>query len=162
MSVMPDPPAPTFGEQLVSQARKWKGRKENPLGSNGDQGGPIDGWLAYVGCEPGVPWCSGYACSMVRDTREALKIPSLRFRKSAGALRLLALNEDLRTDDPQVGDLIIWDHGGGHGHVSIKTGPTTHIAGNTSADGKSRNGTEVAEHDYDPADPKIAGHIRVA
>jgi cell wall-associated NlpC family hydrolase len=89
-------------------------------------------------------------------------------RKSASAMHLLEYNQHLLTLDPKPGDLVIWDHGKGLGHVGILTG-TTHIngtltsidviAGNTSEDGKSRNGDRVAEH---PCTLElIAGYLRV-
>jgi cell wall-associated NlpC family hydrolase len=62
---------------------------------------------------------------------------------------------------PRPGDLVIFDHGHGLWHVAIVTGSGTSIAGNTSPNGKSRNGTGVFEHSYDPADPKIEGYVRI-
>ena len=145
---------------IVATARQYQGTVEDPPNSN--SGTLIDGWLAYVHQPPGVSWCSGFACSMVHESRVALGLPALQFKISASALHLLAINEALKTEDPQAGDLIIFDHGHGLGHVAIKTGPSTSIAGNTSPDGKSRQGTGVYEHAYDVNDPKIAGYIRVA
>lgn len=60
---------------------------------------------------------------MVHDARVGIGLDTLQFKKSASALRLLELNADLKTDDPQPGDLIVFDHGQGLGHVAIKTGP---------------------------------------
>lgn len=151
----------TLAEAIVAEARKYKGVVEQPPGSNSNSGPEIDQWLAFVHQPPGASYCAAFACSMVHDVRVGLWMDSLQFKKSASALHLLELNENLKTDDPQPGDLIIFDHGHGLGHVAIKTGPNTSIAGNTSPDGRSRQGTGVFEHEYDPADPRIAGYIRV-
>jgi hypothetical protein len=51
------------------------------------------------------------------------------------------------------------DHGHGLDHVAIVIRQGISIAGNTSPDGKSRNGSGVFEHEYDVSDPKIAGYI---
>lgn len=150
----------TLAEQIVASARAYEGVEEEPIGSN--SGPLIDHWLAFVGAKPGDAWCSAFACAVVHESRVLLGMHPLTFRVSAGALSLLSKNQTLVTTDPQSGDLIVWDHGQGKGHVSIKTGPDTHIAGNTSPDGKSRQGYGVFEHAYDPTDSKIAGYIRVA
>lgn len=152
----------TLAEAIVVEARNYRGVVEQPPGANSNSGPEIDQWLAFVHQPPGSSYCAAFVSSMVHDARVGLGMDALRFKKSASALHLLELNADLKTDDPQPGDLIIFDHGHGLGHVAIKTGSTTSIAGNTSPDGRSRNGTGVFEHDYDPADPKIAGYIRVA
>jgi hypothetical protein len=64
--------------------------------------------------------------------------------------------------------LVIYDEGHGLGHVAIATGVVlvggqlvsmNAIAGNTSADGKSRNGTMVGEHEVSLE--RIAGILRV-
>ncbi len=149
-----------LAEAIVATARKYQGVVEQPPGSNSNSGPEIDQWLAFVHQPPGSSYCAAFACSVVHAARTDLAMGALQCKKSASALHLLELNADLKTDDPQPGDLIVFDHGRGLGHVAIKTGPSTSIAGNTSPDGKSRNGTGVFE--YDPSDPKIAGHIRVA
>lgn len=151
----------TLAEQIVACARRYQGTVEQPPGSNSNSGPEINQWLAFVHQPPGASYCAAFACSMVRDARVALGIESIAFKKSASALHLLELNANLITTDPQPGDLVIFDHGHGLGHVALVTGPGTSIAGNTSPDGKSRNGTGVFEHSYDPADPKIAGYISV-
>lgn len=147
-------------EQIVATARSYLNVEEDPIGSN--SGPLINHWQEFVGAHSGDPWCAAFACSVVHEARTLERLGPLKFRRSASALRLLELNRDLVTTDPQPGDLIIWNHGDGKGHVSIKTADTDHIAGNTSPDGKARNGYGVFEHGYDPADPRIAGYIRVA
>jgi hypothetical protein len=152
----------TLAEQIVACARRYQGTIEQPPGSNSNSGPEIDQWLAFVHQPPGASYCAAFACSMVHDARFALGIESITFKKSASALHLLELNAALITTDPHPGDLVIFDQGHGLGHVAIVTGQGTSIAGNTSPDGKSRNGTGVFEHAYDVNDPKIAGCIRVA
>lgn len=88
------------------------------------------------------------------------------FLRSASALKLLSRNPDRVISDPEVGALVVWDHGHGKGHVAIITavdGNTfSAIAGNTSEDGKSRDGVMVAEHSgFSSSDPQIAGFLRV-
>lgn len=149
-----------LADRIVAIARTYLGVEEDPIGSN--SGPLIDTWLAFVGAHPGDAWCAAFACDVVHEARVAEGMGPLTFKRSGGALRLLIINDALRTTNPLPGDLIIWDHGNGKGHVSIKTGDATHIAGNTSPDGKSRVGYGVFEHPYDPDDQKIAGYIRVA
>ena len=144
---------------LIATARKYLYVRETAPNS----GPHIDEWLAAVGCKSGDSWCAAYACAMVRETN-----PRFKFHPSASALHLLANNPNLITFDPRPGDLVVYDHGHGVGHVAILTATTTvdgrlayatTIAGNTSADGKSRNGDRVAEHDADLE--RVAGVIRV-
>jgi len=151
----------TLQDQIIIEARKFLNVVEQPPGSNSNWGGPIVDWLAFVGIDYPASYCAAFASSMVHNARVALGV-SVSFNKSASALHLLSLNADLKTTDPQPGDLVIFDHGGGLGHVAIVTGPNTTIAGNTSPDGTSRNGTGVFEHSYDPQNPEIAGYIRVS
>jgi hypothetical protein len=142
---------------LIRTARSYQGQREwapnsSPL---------INRWLASVGQPPGEPWCAAFACACVYDTD-----PTIGFLRSASALKLLARNPDRVISDPEVGALVIWDHGHGKGHVAIITaidGQTfSAIAGNTSEDGKSREGIMVAEHDgFQVNDPTIAGFLRV-
>src|SRR6185503_15540838 len=126
--------AVTIAEQIVVSARSYEGVEEDPRGSN--CGPLIDHWNAFAGAAKGSPWCAAFACAMVHEARVLQRLPPLQFLVSASALGLLKRNAALIVDEPQPGDLIIWDHGNGHGHASIKTGPTDHIAGNTSPDGK--------------------------
>lgn len=143
-------------EALIRTARSYDGQRESKPNSS-----PlIDHWLAGVGEPPGEPWCAAFACACVFETD-----PTLAFFKSASALHLLVRNPDRVISDPEPGALVVWDHGHGKGHVGIITGvngPTFDaIAGNTSEDGRAREGVMVAEHTFSVDDPKIAGFIRV-
>lgn len=146
-------------EALIRTARSYIGQRESRPNSS-----PlIDHWLKLVGQPPGEPWCAAFACACVLETD-----PGLGFLKSAGALKLLSRNPDRVISDPEVGALVVWDHGNGKGHVGIVTDVNlplwqfSAIAGNTSEDGKSREGVMVAEHGgFSMSDPTIAGFLRV-
>lgn len=153
----------TLQEAIVQEARKYLNVVEQPPGTNSNWGGPIIDWLAFVGITSPASYCAAFASSMVHDAAAGLGV-EISFRKSAGALHLMELNEHLKVSDPQPGDIVIFDHGHGLGHVAIVTdidSPAT-IAGNTSPDGTSRQGTGVFEHSYDPSNPEIAGYLRIA
>lgn len=152
----------TLAEAIVATARKYEGVVEQPPGSNSNTGPYINDWLAFVNQPPGQSYCAAFACSVVHEARTDLAMGPLQFKKSASALKLLEINKDLLTTDPQPGDLVIFRHERGLGHVGIVTAPGVYISGNTSPDGKSRNGTGVFEHAYDVNDPRIAGYLRIS
>lgn len=146
-------------EDLIAHARSFEFVRETAPNSSPE----IDRWLARLGLPPGNSWCAAYACCMVLDLD-----PHTQLKASAGALALLAKNQPLRVQTPQPGDIVVWDHGHGLGHVAIVTsvvrvggavGGLTAIAGNTSADGASRNGDRVAEHEVSLQN--VAGYLRV-
>lgn len=145
-------------DALIRTARSYLGQRESRPNSSP----MIDHWLAGVGQAPGEPWCAAFACACVFETA-----PEIGFLKSASALRLVARNPDRRISDPEAGALVVWDHGHGKGHVGIITAwePATAtfsaIAGNTSSDGRSREGVMVAEHAFSAKDPTIAAYLRV-
>lgn len=145
-------------EALIRTARSYLGHRETKPNSS-----PlIDHWLSGVAQPPGEPWCAAFVCACIYETE-----PRIGFLRSASALRLIARNPDKVISDPELGALVVWDHGHGKGHVAIITGvglPNgmfSAIAGNTSFDGKSREGVMVAEHVFDPKDAQIAGYLRV-
>jgi hypothetical protein len=154
-----------FAALTIANARRWA------TGVSLEVDGPNDGpeireWLLRRGIHQPAPWCAAFACAMIQDACHALGIvPELHY--SAGALRLLALNEALRTWEPGAGDLVVWDHGGGKGHVGIVTEVATMpvsfdaISGNTSADGHSRNGDRVSERVVVLPVAQLAGYLRV-
>ena len=150
-------------EDLIAHARSFLHVRET--GPN--VGEPeILGWQTRLGCEPGDSYCACFTCCMVRDID-----PGNPLKLSASALHLYSNNPALQIkslDDLQPGDIVVWDHGSGKGHVAIATATTkvmgkllyfSAIAGNTSADGKSANGDRVAEHDV-PLD-RLVGALRV-
>ncbi len=87
---------------------------------------------------------------------------ALQFKKSAFALHLVELNAELKTDDPQPGALIIFDHGHGLGHVAMKTGPNTSIAVHVAGRQITKRDARVRARKYDREDPKIAGYVRLS
>ena len=107
---------------------------------------------------------------MIQDAAKALSL-TMQIRYSAGALRLLDLNPDLVLPAPETGCIVVWDHGGGEGHIGVVTGVTIVggelasilvIGGNTNLEG-SREGNAVVERGFSfPQERRIAGYVRVA
>ena len=150
------------GTELVAHARSFLHVRETAPNVGDPE---ISGWQKRLGCKPGDSYCACFACCMVEDLD-----PGNPLKPSASALHLLAHNPGLRvaTDDMQPGDILIYDHGAGKGHVAIATqtirisgklASFDTIAGNTSADGKSSNGDRVAEHEA--SFDRLAGVLRV-
>jgi hypothetical protein len=118
-------------------------------------GAPNDGaWVSFMqrrtGNSPGDSWCASFVC-LVLDIAYRSLTPLVR---SASCQVLL---DDARRHGfvlpagtpPAVDDLFFYVNDEGHAHhVGIVTGvsPLTGIAGNTSEDGRSSNGTGVFEH----------------
>lgn len=148
-------------EALIRTARSYRGHRETKRNSS-----PlIDHWLQAVGRGPGESWCAAFVCACIFETQ-----PGIGFLRSASALRLASRNPDREISGPEPGCLVIEDHGHGLGHVSICTGTVKldkHIAGleciagNTSEDGKSREGVMVAENPHLWPDPRIVSYLRV-
>lgn len=156
-----------FSTQLVATARSYLYVRE----TSPNAGPKINDWLASLGLPPGNSWCAAAACAWIMEAAAASGTDVSHFKKSARALGLYEKNPGLIVKDPLPGDLVIWDHGGGLGHVAVLTdvikvnavlAALAGIAGNTSADGHSRNGTMVAEHPVSYPDPKIKGYLRIA
>lgn len=165
---MIDPPA-VLAELVIANARRYATGKS--LETNGDNDGPeVREWLSRRGIMQPAPWCASFACAMAEDAARAMGY-TLQLHRSAGALRLLALNPDLVLADPEVGCLVIGDEGGGKGHAGIVTGVTMVggqlvsievISGNTNLEG-SREGNAVVERGFPfPQARRLAGYVRVA
>lgn len=171
--------AEDFGTALIATARKdaydpvTRAGAFESAGPNTDGGGFVDQCQAEMGLPPGNSWCACAVCKWVRDTATTLSV-SVVFHRSASALRMRDLNPSLLVTDPRPGDIVIWDHTADpahpQGHVGILTevvrvngevSALACIAGNTSADGKSRNGDRCAEHDVSYPDPKIVAFLRI-
>lgn len=169
-----------FGTRLIAKARqsvfdpKTKTGAFESAGPNTDGGGFVDQCQAEMGLTPGHSWCACAVCKWVRDAAMEAGVKVSTFRRSAKALGLLALNRALVVTDPQPGDVIVWDHtvdpSKPQGHVAILTDVVkvngavaglAAVAGNTSADGTSRNGDRAAEHPVKYPDPRIAGFVRI-
>lgn len=160
---------PGLAERVVSNARRYATGKS--LETDGQNDGPdIREWLGERGITEPAPWCAAFACAQIHEAARSLGIV-LELRYSAGALRLCDLNPELHIDAPEIGCLVVWDHGGGKGHVGIVTGVTEVggelasievIAGNTNLEG-SREGNAVVERGFPfPQARRLAGYIRVA
>lgn len=155
-----------FSTALVATARSYLWVREK-----GPNTGPkIDDWLAALGLPPGNAWCAAAACAWALEAAAATGT-GIAFRRSARALGLLEKNPGLVVAAPAPGDLVVWDHGQGLGHVAVLTAVVSvggavaalaAVAGNTSADGHSRNGDRVAEHAVAYPDAKIAAYLRIA
>jgi len=160
---------PGLAELVIANARRYA------TGVSLEVDGPNDGpdvreWLLRRGIDRPAPWCAAGACAWIEDAARAMGYV-LQLHRSAGALRLLALNPELVIAIPEVGCIEVEDHGHGFGHVKIVTGlvlvdgvisSATAIAGNTSADGVSRNGDRVAERETPYPNPRLVGYVRVA
>lgn len=162
-----------FGTLLIVEARTSLYVRES-AGPNADAGGFVDQCQAEMGLTPGHSWCACAVCKWARDAAAKAGVTIKTFKRSASALRMLEANAALVVTDPQPGDVVIWDHttdpAKPQGHVAILTsvvkinGVVTGleaIAGNTSADGTSRNGDRVAEHPVVYPDPRIKGYVRI-
>lgn len=124
--------------------------------------GPNRGaWVEFLqrvggGGVPGDSWCSDFA-SVVCDVAYHGKPPIKR--SGASNVRLAeARAKGFVAMEPQVDDLYFFVDGNGHAHhEGIVTGvmPLTGIAGNTSEDGLSSNGTGVFEHALNVAPTRI-------
>ena len=154
-------------------ARSYLGKQEpGPLANRGPE---VDLWLAFVGIRPepgeaGKPWCAAFVSACIYQAASGLGV-QCEFRKSAGALRLLDVNAELRVAEPDAGCLVVWDHGSGKGHVGIITGITRVgaeiasmdvISGNTNEEG-SRDADSVVERGFPfPQARTVAGYLRIA
>jgi hypothetical protein len=114
--------------------------------------GPNRGaWVEFLqrfcGGQRGDSWCSQFA-SVVCDIAYHGQSP---LRKSGRSMTRLtdARTKGLVVDIPQADDLFYFVHETGHAHhegIVTDVFPLTGIAGNTSEDGRSSNGTGVFEH----------------
>jgi len=163
------PAPPGLAELVIANARRYATGKS--LETDGPNDGPeIREWLAERGITTPASWCAAMACAQIHEAARSMGLV-LAMRYSAGALRLLALNPELVIDEPETGCLVVWDHGGGLGHVGIVTGVTRVggelasievISGNTNLEG-SREGSAVVERGFSfPQARKLAGYVRVA
>ncbi len=121
-----------------------------------------------VGISPPLPYCAAAVCTWIREAEIELGQVA-QFKRSASALRLLALNshlafepEELTAEDiPAVG---VIDHDGVRGHAFLivgmtETGRLQTIEANTDADG-SREGDGIYEKDSRNVG-QLAGCIRI-
>lgn len=97
---------------FISEAQKYYNLVEDPIGSNDDPEGIIDGWLKAAGAKEGDPWCAS-AVSAWLSVVTPIRI--------AGAVRLG--KHFPATTTPWAGD-IFWypTDSKGHGHVGLVIG----------------------------------------
>lgn len=114
--------------------------------------GPNRGaWVEFVqrftGNDPGDSWCSSFA-SLVCDVAYRGKSPIKA--SAASHVRMSdGIAKGYQVTDPMVDDLFYYVDANGHAHhegIVMGVNPLTGIAGNTSPDGLSSNGTGVFEH----------------
>lgn len=116
--------------------------------------------LWFTGNEEGDSWCMAFV-SLVLFIVYRGKPPIIRTAVCEVALSD-ARHKGYVVTAPRVGDLVFSINASGHAHhVAIATGGITDaelpvIAGNTSDDGKSSNGTGVFEHPVTTADKVYA------
>lgn len=113
---------------------------------------PNDGaWVTFIqrftGNKPGDSWCASFVC-LVLDVAYRGQSP---LPKSAWCPSLLSegRSKGWIVTDPRPDDIFFYVNAAGMAHhIGIVTGvtPLTGIAGNTSEDGTSSNGTGVFEH----------------
>lgn len=129
---------------LVAVARRLKFIRET-RGAN--RGAWVEWLQRFTGGSPGDPWCADLV-SVVLDIAYFGRSP-LEATGSTVLLLKVATAKGWRVDTPEVEDLYFFvrENGTPH-HVGIVTGvdPLVGIAGNTSPDGLSDNGTGVFEH----------------
>jgi hypothetical protein len=135
----------------------------------------IDKWLAFTHCHPGDPYCASYASYCIG---KAAVTTSPAFLPSAGALRLLKRNEELKVSHDEARVLLaagiplvfIQDHGGGKGHAGFATGLVddghfSSLEANTgpgpAVAAKDREGDGVYER-HDRAFAAVKGFLRIA
>jgi hypothetical protein len=141
-------------KQIVSLRAKaleiaisYNGTKEEP----GNTGKFVTDSLKLVGLGTGHAWCQAFIYRCYHEAAIALGVPN-PCTKVAGVLRHWQQTKGLKLSklaakDMQAGDIIVYDHGKGLGHICffIKNnadGTMQTIEGNTSLGG-SRNGDGV-------------------
>lgn len=123
-----------------------------------NKGQRVESIQKWSGGLPGQSWCC-YFITMVLDICFEGLSPIPR-QGSCQAVYDLAKRKGWLTDSPQKDDIYLYvnDAGIAH-HIGFITDGNNGIAGNTSADGKSSNGTGVFEHEIS-ANPPHVKYIR--
>jgi hypothetical protein len=110
--------------EVLAVAASYVGMREK-----GANRGPVEKFLTHVNLPPGKPYCAGYVSCVIWEA--AMKVPVMpKFKRSAGALRLLERNPDLIIDRATAVKLMrqgrpvvaVFDHGGGKGHCCFGIG----------------------------------------
>lgn len=97
---------------VIAEAQKYIGLTEQPIGSNDEPTGTIDGWLKTCRAKEGDPWCAS-ACSCWLSVVQPVRI--------AGAIKLG--QHFPPTNNPWAGDLFWYPtNSKGNGHVGLIIG----------------------------------------
>jgi hypothetical protein len=107
----------------------------------------VEGIQKWCGGSKGESYCC-YLATMVLDLYFGGNSPIPRLGACQDVYEL-AQQRGWVTSTPSVGDLFLYVDANGHAHhigMVTSIAPLTGIAGNTSEDGKSSNGTGVFEH----------------
>jgi hypothetical protein len=108
----------------------------------------VEGIQKWCGGKAGDSYCC-YFATLVLDICFQGNSPIPR-EGSCQVVYELAQQKGWVTSTPSVGDLFLYVDANGHAHhigIVTSVAPLDGIAGNTSEDGKSSNGTGVFEHD---------------
>lgn len=128
-----------MSQKVVAIAQGQIGVCEQPRGSN--RGPQVDQYLASVGINFAAAWCAAFVY-WCHQQAGVSGVP-----KTGGVLDMWNKAPGNRVTQPQPGDVVIFDYGGGTGHTgiieSVNGSTLTTIEGNTNDDG-SREGYEVA------------------
>lgn len=140
-------------KKVIDIARSQLGVSEQPHGSN--KGPEVDQYLACVGIHSPAAWCAAFV------VWTHLQAGVTNIARTGGVLDLYNKSPENRVKNPEPGDVVIFDYGGGKGHTGIVeavSGDTlTTIEGNTNDDG-SREGYEVARRQRSAS--KAKGFLR--
>jgi hypothetical protein len=157
---------------LLRVARSYEGQLEDPPGSNwGPVGNICRRSLEGLGIHEPASWCAAFVCLCVKEANGGTYPKG--FVPSAGALELYEHNFAFRLHDLsflQPEDVVIYDHGGGHGHVDIVEQTTLIvgkpmafevIGGNTNKSGGRQGIGVFGGIGRSLDDPKIKGALRL-
>ena len=146
-------------ELLIHVAQKEVGVSEEPKNSN--WGPRVSEYLKAVGIKFAAPWCMAFVVWCCKEAGLNEGIP-----KTGGVLDAWRkCKQQYRvTSGYRIGDILIFDFGGGKGHTCIvedvQGSILKTIEGNTNDDG-SREGYEVARRDRSVHSAKLIGAIRI-
>lgn len=132
------------------------GAEEVPRGSN--WGDKVQMYLNSVGINFPASWCMAFLYWCFRQAGMAGQLP-----KTGGCLAMWnTVADKFKSKVPQVGAIVVFDHGKGLGHVGIIEridGIILHtIEGNTNDEGV-REGFEVCRRERKTTDKTIKGYV---
>lgn len=142
---------------LVDIARLFRFVREIPQ----NRGQRVESIQHWTGGQAGESWCCDYA-TMMLDLyfQGASPIPRTG---SCETVYELATTNGWIVESPAVGDLVLSINSAGIAHhigIVTQLNPLMSIAGNTSPDGTSDNGTGVFEHDISATSPEAFAFVQ--